>query len=47
MLIKILALGHQKIMDSRDKTEKVEHSPDGKVIKFPPCNNTNLSEGNV
>ena len=28
---------------SRDKTEKVEDSPDGKVIKFPPYNNANLS----
>ena len=30
---------------SRDKTEKVEKSPDGKMIKIPPCMNTNLTEG--
>ena len=32
---------------SRVKTEKVEKSPGGKMIKFPSSNNANLSEGNV
>ena len=30
---------------SRVKTEKVEKSPDGKLIKIPPCMNANLTEG--